>query len=111
MAIPSSIKTLSIDNESRIKVPDFDAIRVTLASPEEILSWSYGEVTRSETINYRTQKPEMDGLFCQRIFGPVKDWQCACGKYKKIRYKGIICDKFLQLTPFFAECVVFQNEF
>ncbi len=93
MAIPSSIKTLSIDNESRIKVPDFDAIRVTLASPEEILSWSYGEVTRSETINYRTQKPEMDGLFCQRIFGPVKDWQCACGKYKKIRYKGIICDK------------------
>ncbi|RMD59769.1 DNA-directed RNA polymerase subunit beta' [Candidatus Parcubacteria bacterium] len=76
-----------------IKTSDFDAIRLKLASPEEILSWSHGEVTRPETINYRTQKPEKDGLFCERIFGPSKDWECYCGKYKKIRYKGIICDK------------------
>jgi DNA-directed RNA polymerase subunit beta' len=76
-----------------IKTSDFDAIRLKLASPEEILAWSKGEVTRPETINYRTQKPEKDGLFCEKIFGPTKDWECACGKYKKIRYKGIICDK------------------
>ena len=71
----------------------FDAIKLRLASPADIHQWSYGEVTRPETINYRTQKPEKDGLFCERIFGPVKDWECYCGKYKKIRYKGIICDK------------------
>ncbi len=76
-----------------IKTTDFDAIKLKLASPEEILSWSHGEVTRPETINYRTQKPEKDGLFCERIFGPSKDWECYCGKYKKIRYKGIVCDK------------------
>ncbi len=76
-----------------IKTSDFDAIRLKLASPEEILEWSHGEVTRPETINYRTQKPEKDGLFCEKIFGPTKDWECACGKYKKIRYKGIVCDK------------------
>ncbi|MBI4812449.1 DNA-directed RNA polymerase subunit beta' [Candidatus Falkowbacteria bacterium] len=76
-----------------IKTTDFDAIRLRLASPEDILSWSHGEVTRPETINYRTQKPEKDGLFCERIFGPSKDWECYCGKYRKIRYKGIICDK------------------
>jgi len=76
-----------------IKTSDFDAIRLKLASPEEILDWSHGEVTRPETINYRTQKPEKDGLFCEKIFGPTKDWECACGKYKKIRYKGIVCDK------------------
>jgi DNA-directed RNA polymerase subunit beta' len=76
-----------------IKTSDFDAIRLKLASPEEVLSWSHGEVTRPETINYRTQKPEKDGLFCEKIFGPTKDWECACGKYKKIRYKGIVCDK------------------
>ncbi|PKM88072.1 DNA-directed RNA polymerase subunit beta' [Candidatus Falkowbacteria bacterium HGW-Falkowbacteria-2] len=76
-----------------IKTSDFDAIRLKLASPEEILSWSHGEVIRPETINYRTQKPEKDGLFCEKIFGPTKDWECACGKYKKIRYKGIVCDK------------------
>jgi len=75
------------------KMIDFDAIRISLASPEQILSWSHGEVTKPETINYRTQKPEKDGLFCERIFGPTKDWECYCGKYKKIRYKGIICDK------------------
>jgi len=75
------------------KIVDFDAIKISLASPEQILSWSHGEVTKPETINYRTQKPEKDGLFCERIFGPTKDWECYCGKYKKIRYKGIICDK------------------
>jgi len=74
-------------------VSDFVALRISLASPEDILSWSYGEVTKPETINYRTLKPERDGLFDERIFGPTKDWECACGKYKKIRYKGIICDK------------------
>ncbi len=72
---------------------DFDAIRLKLASPEVIRSWSYGEVDKPETINYRTQKPEKGGLFAEEIFGPVKDWECYCGKYKKIRYKGIICDK------------------
>lgn len=76
-----------------IKTADFSAIKLKLASPKEILSWSHGEVLRPETINYRTQKPEKDGLFCERIFGPSKDWECYCGKYKKIRYKGIICDK------------------
>ncbi len=76
-----------------IRTTDFDAIKLKLASPEKILSWSHGEVTRPETINYRTQKPEKDGLFCERIFGPSKDWECYCGKYKKIRYKGIVCDK------------------
>jgi len=76
-----------------IKTTDFDAIKLKLASPDEIFAWSHGEVTRPETINYRTQKPEKDGLFCERIFGPSKDWECYCGKYKKIRYKGIICDK------------------
>jgi DNA-directed RNA polymerase subunit beta' len=76
-----------------IKTSDFDAIKLKLASPEEILSWSKGEVIRPETINYRTQKAEKDGLFCERIFGPSKDWECYCGKYKKIRYKGIVCDK------------------
>ena len=71
----------------------FDAIQIGIASPEQILSWSYGEVKKPETINYRTLKPERDGLFCERIFGPTKDWECHCGKYKKIRYKGKICDR------------------
>ena len=71
----------------------FDAIKIGIASPEMILSWSSGEVTKPETINYRTLKPERDGLFCERIFGPTKDWECHCGKYKKIRYKGKICDR------------------
>jgi len=78
---------------SLTKVSDFKAIKLKLASPEEILEWSYGEVTKSETINYRTQRAEKDGLFCEKIFGPEKDWECYCGKYKRIRYKGIICDK------------------
>ncbi len=72
---------------------EFEAISLSVASPEDILSWSHGEVTKPETINYRTQKPEADGLFCEKIFGPVKNWECACGKYKRIRYKGIVCEK------------------
>ena len=71
----------------------FDAIQIGIASPETILAWSHGEVKKPETINYRTLKPERDGLFCERIFGPTKDWECHCGKYKKIRYKGKICDR------------------
>lgn len=72
---------------------NFDSIQIGIASPEKIREWSYGEVTKSETINYRTQKPERDGLFCEKIFGPMKDWECHCGKYKRIRYKGVVCDK------------------
>src|SRR4030042_1755245 len=75
------------------RVDEFTTVSISLASPEQILSWSYGEVTKPETINYRTLKPERDGLFCERIFGPTKDFECACGKYKRIRFKGIICDK------------------
>ena len=76
-----------------MEVRNFDAIRISLASPEQIRDWSYGEVTKPETINYRTLRPERDGLFCERIFGPTRDWECACGKYKRVRYKGIVCDK------------------
>ena len=76
-----------------MEVNEFDAIRISLASPDQILEWSHGEVTKPETINYRTLRPERDGLFCERIFGPQRDWECACGKYKRTRYKGIICDK------------------
>jgi DNA-directed RNA polymerase subunit beta' len=74
-------------------ISDFDAIRISLASPEKIRSWSHGEVTKPETINYRTFKPERDGLFCARIFGPVTDWECLCGKYKRMKHRGVICDK------------------
>jgi len=76
-----------------MEVRNFNAIRISLASPEQINEWSYGEVTKPETINYRTLRPERDGLFCERIFGPQKDWECSCGKYKRVRYKGIVCDK------------------
>ncbi|MCY3917733.1 MAG: DNA-directed RNA polymerase subunit beta' [Chloroflexi bacterium] len=76
-----------------MEAKDFSALRISLASPEQVRSWSYGEVTKPETINYRRLRPEMDGLFCERIFGPTRDWQCYCGKYKNIRYRGIICDK------------------
>ena len=72
---------------------DFDIIRISIASSEQIRSWSFGEVKKPETINYRTFKPEKDGLFCEKIFGPVKDYECHCGKYKGIRYRGIICDR------------------
>ena len=76
-----------------LKLENFDALRLSLASPDTIMSWSHGEVTKPETINYRTLRPERDGLFCERIFGPQRDWECHCGKYKRYRYKGIICDK------------------
>ncbi|MBT4482201.1 MAG: DNA-directed RNA polymerase subunit beta', partial [Candidatus Latescibacteria bacterium] len=75
------------------KKTDFNAIRIQLASPEKIRDWSYGEVTKPETINYRSFKPERDGLFCERIFGPVRDWECQCGKYKRIRFRGVVCDR------------------
>ena len=75
-----------------MEINEFDSIKIGLASPEQIRAWSYGEVKKPETINYRTLKPERDGLFCERIFGPTKDWECHCGKYKRIRYKGKICD-------------------
>jgi len=71
----------------------FDAIRIRLASPEKVRSWSYGEVKKPETINYRSFKPEKDGLFCAKIFGPTKDWECNCGKYKRMKHRGIVCDK------------------
>ena len=80
---------LKTDDKNQI----FNAVKISIASPEQVMKWSHGEVTKPETINYRTQKPEKDGLFCEKIFGPTKDWECYCGKYKKIRYKGIICDK------------------
>ena len=76
-----------------IDVNNFDAMRIGLASPEQIRAWSFGEVKKPETINYRTLKPERDGLFCEKIFGPTKDWECHCGKYKRIRFKGMICDR------------------
>src|SRR5580693_2687672 len=72
---------------------EFDAIRIGLASPEKIRSWSYGEVKKPETINYRTFKPERDGLFCAKIFGPVKDYECNCGKYKRMKHRGVVCEK------------------
>ena len=71
----------------------FDQIKISISSPEKILSWSYGEIKKPETINYRTFKPERDGLFCARIFGPIKDYECLCGKYKRMKYKGVICEK------------------
>ena len=83
---------MAFKKETKIK-NNFTKITIGLASPEEILENSFGEVTKPETINYRTYKPERDGLFCERIFGPTKDFECACGKYKRIRYKGIVCDR------------------
>ena len=83
---------MAFKQESQLK-NDFNSITVSLASPESIKKRSYGEVTKPETINYRTYKPERDGLFCEKIFGPTRDWECHCGKYKRIRYKGIVCDR------------------
>ena len=89
---PVSTDALNVFNPNA-EAPSFDRIRISLASPEKILSWSHGEIKKPETINYRTFKPERDGLFCARIFGPVKDYECLCGKYKRMKYKGIICEK------------------
>ncbi|NLF87055.1 MAG: hypothetical protein GX571_13230, partial [Lentisphaerae bacterium] len=71
----------------------YDAVSISLTSPDTIRSWSHGEVRNPETINYRTYRPERDGLFCERIFGPTRDWECACGKYKRIKHKGVVCDR------------------
>jgi DNA-directed RNA polymerase subunit beta' len=90
--VVASIPT-NVPKAAQKKSSDFSAMQVQLASPDTILSWSYGEVTKPETINYRSFKPERDGLFCERIFGPVKDWECNCGKYKRIRFRGIVCDR------------------
>ncbi|MEK7643622.1 MAG: hypothetical protein AAB372_04220, partial [Patescibacteria group bacterium] len=75
------------------QVSEFGSLTIRLASPQDIFGWSAGEVTKPETINYRTQRPERDGLFCEKIFGPTKDYECYCGKYRRIRYKGIVCDR------------------
>ena len=82
-----------IDVQELDRPKDFSAFQIRLASPEKILSWSNGEVKKPETINYRTLKPERDGLFCAKIFGPIKDYECLCGKYKKMRYQGVVCEK------------------
>ena len=79
--------------KQQVQVPAFDQIRISIASPDDIHSWSFGEIKKPETINYRTFKPERDGLFCARIFGPIKDYECLCGKYKRMKYKGLICEK------------------
>ena len=82
-----------IDLNSEERPGDIAALQLRVASPEKVLSWSYGEVKKPETINYRTLKPERDGLFCAKIFGPIRDYECLCGKYKKMRYKGVVCEK------------------
>jgi len=82
-------------------IQDFDSLKIKLASPDTIRAWSYGEVKKPETINYRTLRPEKDGLFCERIFGTTKEWECYCGKFKSIRYKGVICDRCgVEVTDF-----------
>src|SRR6202453_4594504 len=83
-----------LDLFKQVQQPEvFDAIKIGLASPDKIRSWSFGEVKKPETINYRTFKPERDGLFCAKIFGPIKDYECLCGKYKRMKYRGVICEK------------------
>ena len=86
-------KFFTPQKRSSSEVADFNSIGISLASPDKIRSWSFGEIKKPETINYRTFKPEKDGLFCARVFGPVKDYECVCGKYKGMKYKGIICEK------------------
>jgi len=81
------------ENASFDRVNDVESVTISLASPQDIRAWSFGEVKKPETINYRTYRPERDGLFCERIFGPEKDWECACGKYRGMKYKGMICDR------------------
>ena len=93
LAGTSSHGLLSLTSNSAVDLLDFNAIKISIADPDKIRSWSFGEVTKPETINYRTFKPERDGLFCARIFGPIKDYECLCGKYKRIKYKGIVCEK------------------
>jgi len=89
----TALKDLLNILQSQGKEVEFDRIRIGLASPEMIRSWSYGEVKKPETINYRTFKPEREGLFCAKIFGPIKDYECLCGKYKRMKFRGVICEK------------------
>ena len=90
------------------KVNDYGSVSIRIASPADIRNWSYGEVKKPETINYRTLKPEKDGLFCEKIFGPTKDWECACGKYKRVRFKGIICERCgVEVTR--SSCLAFSS--
>lgn len=89
----NDVKIFNDKKMKNLKLVDFKALEILLANKDDVMDWSYGEVTKPETINYRTLRPEKDGLFDERIFGPTKDWECYCGKYKRIRYKGIICDK------------------
>jgi len=84
---------MNVLDPQQLVAETFNSIKISIASPEQIRSWSYGEVKKPETINYRTFKPEKDGLFCARIFGPVKDYECLCGKYKRMKYRGIVCEK------------------
>ncbi len=84
---------MSMGESAYDRINDYGAVKIGLASPYDIRSWSFGEVKKPETINYRTYRPEKDGLFCERIFGPEKDWECACGKYRGMKYKGMICDR------------------
>src|SRR5271170_7058496 len=94
-AVPAPAPKTDNSGESNTyeRINDFGAVRISLASPHDIRSWSFGEVKKPETINYRTYRPEKDGLFCERIFGPEKDWECTCGKYRGMKYKGMICDR------------------
>ena len=87
------VPTVSIGESSYDRINDYASVKISLARPHDIRSWSFGEVKKPETINYRTYRPEKDGLFCERIFGPEKDWECACGKYRGMKYKGMICDR------------------
>lgn len=89
---------LNLFNQQR-QTLDFDAIKIALASPDLIRSWSYGEVKKPETINYRTFKPERDGLFCAAIFGPIKDYECLCGKYKRMKHRGVVCESAVPKSP------------
>ena len=84
---------MSIGERTYDRINDYASVKISLARPHDIRSWSFGEVKKPETINYRTYRPEKDGLFCERIFGPEKDWECACGKYRGMKYKGMICDR------------------
>ncbi len=93
---------MTIGESSYDRINDYAAVKISLARPHDIRSWSFGEVKKPETINYRTYRPEKDGLFCERIFGPEKDWECACGKYRGMKYKGMICDRCGVKAPILA---------
>ena len=95
-----SKKVFQPAKRSSSEIEDFDSINISISSPDKIRSWSFGEIRKPETINYRTFKPEKDGLFCGRVFGPTKDYECICGKYRGMKYKGIICEKMWHRSNF-----------